>query len=408
MKVTPKYTRSIDDYVKVTGEDDVNELKALGESFRGKSILHINSTPYGGGVAEILHSMVPLMKSLDIDARWEVIEAEDDFFNITKKIHNGLQGNLDISLTEEEWEVYLKWNRYNAEILDLDADFIIVHDPQPMALPSFAKKGKQHWIWRCHIDLTHPNPLFWRRLGPLVNQYDAVIVHSEEYIRDEFKDKAFVSPPSIDPLSDKNRELTGEEVVKVSERFNVDPEKPSITKVARFDPWKDIPAAIDVYKILKKKRDLQLLIISMMARDDPEGLVFYEKVKEHVGQDEDIHILTDEMGVRDLEVNAFQRGSRVGIHTAIREGFGLVVSEMLWKRVPVVARPVGGVKIQVIHGVTGYTASTVQDLAQHVESLLENAGLRKSMGEAGREHVRRNFVITRHVYRYLSLLAKFL
>lgn len=360
-------------------------------------------------MAEILHSMVPVMNSLGIDARWEVLEAEEEFFNTTKKIHNGLQGNFDIAFTDEDWSTYLKWNQYNAEILDLDSDIVLVHDPQPMAIPLFIKKSRAVWIWRCHIDLSAPNPSFWSKLASLLKYYSAVIVHSEEYVQREFLEKAFVSPPSIDPLSDKNRNLTREEIESIFSRFNVDPTRPTITKVARFDPWKDVFTAINVYRILRTRLpEIQLLLVSSMARDDPEGMIFYKRVKEYIKEGEAIHILTDEIGVRDLEVNAFQRGTTVGIHTAIREGFGLAVTEMLWKHVPVVARPVGGVKKQVINGATGFTAFSQDGIAEKVELLIKDETLRRKMGEAGHEHVRRNFVITKHVQRYLSLFADLL
>jgi len=350
--------------------------------------------------------MVPVMNSLGIETRWEVLEAEEEFFNITKKIHNGLQGNINLKLTEEEWNIYLKWNQYNAELLDLDADILLIHDPQPMALPLFVKQKRATWVWRCHIDLSSPNHLFWNKVASLLKHYNAVIVHSEEYVQPEFSSKAFVSPPSIDPLSEKNRELTRDEIEKVFSRFDVNIDRPTITKVARFDPWKDIFTSIDVYRELKGKiPNIQLLLISSMAKDDPEGMIFYNKVKDYIREGEAIYILTDEIGVKDLEVNAFQRGTTVGIHTAIREGFGLAVTEMLWKHVPVVARPVGGVKKQVINNVTGFTAFDKSEIAQKVELLLIDKNLRRKFGEAGHEHVRRNFVITKHVERYLSLFA---
>ena len=372
------------------------------------SIVHVNSTAYGGGVAEILHSMVPLMRSLGIDARWEVMEAEEEFFQVTKKIHNGLQGNTQIMLSEEEWRTYLKWNEYNAQILDLDADIVLVHDPQPMALPMYNRR-ESPWVWRCHIDISTPNLAFWSKIAGLLPYYSAVIVHSEDYVKPEFRGKEYVSPPSIDPLSDKNRELTEEEVRRVFSRFGVDTEKLTLTKVARFDPWKDVFSAVDVLrKVREKEPNVQLLLISSMARDDPEGIVFYEKVNSYVAGDPAVHILTDAIGVKDLEVNAFQRRTTVGIHTAVREGFGLAVTEMLWKKVPVVARPVGGVRKQVVEGITGLTGWSIDELAERVLLLLHDPKLRESLGSAGKEHVKRNFVITRHVQRYLTLFSKLL
>ncbi|ABL78987.1 glycosyltransferase [Thermofilum pendens] len=409
IKATPRYSRRIEDYVPAVGREDIEELVRVAKRLKGVSVVHVNSTAYGGGVAEILHSMVPVMSSLGIDARWEVLEAEDEFFQVTKKIHNGLQGNPSLVLTDEDWRTYLKWNQYNAEILDLDADVVLVHDPQPMALPMFKRGARGVWVWRCHIDISSPNASFWEKLSPFLGYYRGVIVHSEEYVKKEFEDRVLVSPPSIDPLSDKNRELGEKEVESVFKRFGVDPERPVITKVARFDPWKDVFSAVDVFREVKKEvPGAQLLLVSSMARDDPEGAVFYEKVLGYVKGEEGVHILTDAIGVRDLEVNAFQRGTTVGLHTAIREGFGLAVTEMLWKKVPVVARPVGGVKKQVVDGVTGFTAWSVQELAERVKALLADNQLRGRLGEAGREHVRRNFVITQHVKRYLSFFGELL
>ncbi|MEM0093847.1 MAG: glycosyltransferase [Thermofilum sp.] len=408
IRAQPRYSRKVEEYIPAVGLRDIEELQQLAERLKGVSIVHVNSTAYGGGVAEILHSMVPLMRSLGLDAYWEVLEAEDEFFQVTKKMHNGLQGDVRLSLSESDWRTYLRWNEYNAEILNLDADIVLVHDPQPMALPLF-RRGKGVWVWRCHIDIHAPNPNFWNRVSTLLPYYSAVIVHSEEYVKPEFADRAYVSPPSIDPLSDKNRELERSDVERVLSRFGVDPSKPTLAKVARFDPWKDVFAAIDVARTLKKSMpDVQLLLISSMARDDPEGALFYEKVLEYVAGDPSIHILTDAIGVRDLEVNAFQRATTVGLHTATREGFGLAVTEMLWKKVPVVARPVGGVKKQVLDGVTGLTAWSVEELAERALLLLKSEELRRKLGDAGREHVRQNFVITKHVGRYLTLFSSLL
>ncbi|MEZ0345537.1 MAG: glycosyltransferase [Infirmifilum sp.] len=409
MKAVPKYSRSIEDYRRIIGEDAFTQLLNVASMLAGKRIVHVNSTAYGGGVAEILHSMVPLMRSLGIDTEWQVLEAEPEFFQVTKKLHNALQGNYEIELTEEEKNIYFKWNRYNAEILDLDADVVLIHDPQPAALPLFRENRRGVWVWRCHIDISSPNDSVYRFIAQLLPLYKGVIVHSEDYVKPEFAEKVLISPPSIDPLSDKNRLLPREEATRIAEKFGVDESKPILAKVARFDPWKDVFSTVDVYRLLAKKYPgLQLLLISSMASDDPEGAVFYKKVLDYVKGDKGVFILTDERGVHDLEVNAFQTLTTVGLHTAIREGFGLAVTEFLWKKVPVVARPVGGVKKQVIDGVTGYTAWSVEDLAEKASQLLADPEARRRLGEAGRTRVLENFVITRHIQRYLEFFTRLL
>ncbi|QOJ79172.1 glycosyltransferase [Infirmifilum lucidum] len=403
MRAQPKYSRRVEDYREIIGDKAYNELIQIASKLEGKRLVHVNSTSYGGGVAEILHSVVPLMRSLGIDAEWQVLEAEQDFFQVTKKIHNALQGNRKLELTEEERRKYLEWNRYNAEILDLDADIVLIHDPQPMAIPFYARKRGRVWVWRCHIDLSSPNEKVYKFVSQFLPLYNGVIVHSEEYVKPEFENRVLISPPSIDPLSDKNKPLEPKLVESIAGKFGVDPAKPVLAKVARFDPWKDVFSAVDVYRIVAKRYpEAQLLLISSMARDDPEGTVFYRKVVEYVAGDRNVFILTDEQGVHDIEVNAFQRITTVGLHTAVKEGFGLAVTEFLWKNVPVVARPVGGVKKQVIENVTGLTGWSPEELSEKVLHLLRNPEDRARLGRAGREHVLENFVITRHTQRYLS------
>ena len=406
MKVEIKRERKLENYEKIAVEETIYNIKHMAEKLKDLTVVHVNSTAFGGGVAEILSSMIPLMNSIGLKAEWEVIEAPSEFFNITKLFHHGVQG-MEVKLTDEMKEFYLKINKENAEKLDLDKDIIVIHDPQPLAIRYYRSNcGK--WVWRCHIDASTPYKPVWDFVINFVKLYDAYIFHMEEYVQPEIdKSRAYVIKPSIDPLSEKNREMSNTEIEKVLERYDVNPEKPILVQVARFDPWKDPLAAIDVYRKVKEKiPDVQLLFIASMAHDDPEGWIYYEKTARHAGNDYDIHFLTNIVGVGDKEVNAFQRAADVALQMSIREGFGLSVTEALWKGTPVVARGVGGIKVQVINGKTGFTIKGVNDASEKIVYLLKNKSVRDALGRNGREHVRRNFLITRHLYDYLKLFSK--
>jgi len=406
LKVEIKRERKLENYEKIAVEETIYNIKHMAEKLKDLTVVHVNSTAFGGGVAEILSSMIPLMNSIGLKAEWEVIEAPSEFFNITKLFHHGVQG-MEVKLTDEMKEFYLKINRENAEKLDLDKDIIVIHDPQPLAIRYYRSNcGK--WVWRCHIDASTPYKPVWDFVINFVKLYDAYIFHMEEYVQPEIdKSRAYVIKPSIDPLSEKNREMSNTEIEKVLERYDVNPEKPILVQVARFDPWKDPLAAIDVYRKVKEKiPDVQLLFIASMAHDDPEGWIYYEKTARHAGNDYDIHFLTNIVGVGDKEVNAFQRAADVALQMSIREGFGLSVTEALWKGTPVVARGVGGIKVQVINGKTGFIIKGVNDASEKIVYLLKNKSVRDALGRNGREHVRRNFLITRHLYDYLKLFSK--
>lgn len=406
MKVEIKRERKLENYEKIAVEETIYNIKHMAEKLKDLTVVHVNSTAFGGGVAEILSSMIPLMNSIGLKAEWEVIEAPSEFFNITKLFHHGVQG-MEVKLTDEMKEFYLKINRENAEKLDLDKDIIVIHDPQPLAIRYYRSNcGK--WVWRCHIDASTPYKPVWDFVINFVKLYDAYIFHMEEYVQPEIdKSRAYVIKPSIDPLSEKNREMSNTEIEKVLERYDVNPEKPILIQVARFDPWKDPLGAIDVYRKVKEKiPDVQLLFIASMAHDDPEGWIYYEKTARHAGNDYDIHFLTNIVGVGDKEVNAFQRAADVALQMSIREGFGLSVTEALWKGTPVVARGVGGIKVQVINGKTGFIIKGVNDASEKIVYLLKNKSVRDALGRNGREHVRRNFLITRHLYDYLKLFSK--
>lgn len=405
MRVEDFQSKKLEDYKNFYNEEELEEVKALADKLKGLSLTHVNSTSFGGGVAEILYNLVPLMRDIGIKAYWEVIEGEARFFTITKKIHNALQG-AEITLSEEEKESYVKVNKFNAEeVLSINTDVVIVHDPQPLPIRVFYSNGRK-WIWRCHIDLSAPNKLVWKFISKFLEKYDASIFHMKEYIHpDTPTPRKYVMPPSIDPLSPKNMELKWSDVEKILNRFGVDPDKPILLQVARFDPWKDPFAAIDVYRLVKRYfPETQLLLVSSMATDDPEGWEYFEKTARYAGLDEKIFLLTNLKGVGALEVNAFQRAATVVLQMSKREGFGLSVTEALWKKKPVVARPSGGIKLQVIDGETGYLVETVEEAYKRVVYLIKHPEIRDKMGIEGHKHVLKNFTIITHLKNYMHIL----
>jgi trehalose synthase len=393
------------DYEGIVKEDQIQCVRALGDKLKGKSISHVNSTAFGGGVAEILHSLVPLMRDAGMDVHWEVIKGGVDFFTVTKKIHNGLQG-MNMTLTKEDEHTYLEYNKMNSELSILDTDFVMVHDAQPAALIQFYPNKNNKWVWRCHVDLSTPNLSVWGFLEPFISRYDAAIFTAKQYVVPSLNVPTLaIRPPSINPLSEKNRDLTDSEVIEVLNRFDIKPNQPIITQVGRFDPWKDPSGCIDVYRIVKKQLpNVQLLLIAGMATDDPEGWIYLEKTARHAGEDPDIHFLTDLKGVKEHEVNAFQRASQAVLQMSIREGFGLTVAEALWKGVPVVGRRVGGIPLQIIDGENGYLVDTVEQAAERTINLLKNRDMAAKMGASGREYVRENFLILCQLRDYMMLL----
>ncbi len=394
------------DFTRVVGEEEVNEIRALAAGFQGKSLTQINSTAYGGGVAEILRNMVPLMRDCGLDVKWQVIKGSYEFFNVTKKIHNALQG-MNVDLTDDERKIYIEYNKTNSQLTEIDSDYVVVHDNQPAPLIEFYPTRHGKWIWRCHVDLSTPNIAVWNFLEQFVSHYNAAIFSSEKYVIPSLRvAKTAIISPSINPLSDKNRELPEDLTAKILEKHGVHADKPIIAQVGRFDLWKDTLGVIDVYRLVKKEiPQVQLLLVASMASDDPEGWLYFEKTARHAGDDGDVHFLTDLVGVRDVEVNAFQRSANVMLQMSTREGFGLTVSEALWKGVPVVGRNVGGIPLQIVDGESGYLVNTVEDAAEKTVHLLKNADEAKKMGKAGRERVLKNFLITQNLKSYFKLLS---
>ena len=405
---TDLQAQSLAAYQTIVGAEVVDAIRALAEPLHGARVAHINATAYGGGVAEILYTLVPLMRDVGLAADWWVIEGADEFFSVTKAFHNGLQG-ADIPLTAEMKEIYERYNRRNAaDFSPANYDFIVVHDPQPAALRAILGCHNARWVWRCHIDTSTPNPAFWDYLRPFLTEYDAAIFTLQDFVGQglELAHIAII-PPSIDPLSPKNCPLSPQEVRGVVARFGVDTTRPLLVQVSRFDPWKDPLGVIDAYRLVKQEMpQVQLALVGSMAADDPEGWFFYDRTLRHAGEDDDIYVLHNFHGVGAPEVNAFQRAADVVIQKSTREGFGLVVTEALWKGKPVVGGRAGGIPLQVIDGETGFLVESIAECAEKTLYLLRHPQESKEMGEKAREHVRQHFLITRHLRDYLELFRR--
>lgn len=394
----------IKQYSGIAPKGDLLLIQKLCKALRGRSFLHINSTKEGGGVAEILQRMIPLLQDLGIDARWEVIEGDAKFFDFTKKTHNALQGNQE-KFTREMWDYYYEVNKRNRKNLDLDADAVLIHDPQPAPLIDFrrrpTKKRKNIWMWRCHIDVSNPMNAVWTNLKKYVEKYDAAIFSVTKFVKSLPIDE-FIVTPSIDPLSDKNRDLTVKEIDEIGEKFNIPRDKPIILQVSRFDRFKDPIGVINAYKIVKKYNECRLILAGSPATDDPEGEAILEEVREYAGNDDDIHILLLPPDYH-KEINALQRMSDVILQKSIKEGFGLTVSEAMWKEKPIIGGAVGGIPLQIVHGVTGFVVHSVEGAAFRIRQFLNNPDMARRMGQQGREYVRNNFLLTRQIRDYLSL-----
>jgi trehalose synthase len=395
--------KKLADYAQVIGQKRYEHLRTLAKAAKGRRMLHINATAYGGGVAEILQNLVPLLRDAGVDAHWAVLDAPPAFYDITKKVHNALQG-MKLDLSDTEKKLFLDVARENAEQLT-DADVVLAHDPQAVALRHFAKDpDRAGWVWRCHIDLTTAHQPVWEFLRPFVEEHDASIWTMPQFVRPDLKQKVLIQAPTIDPFSEKNRDMPIDEAREIVRTFKVDPGRPILLQVSRFDPWKDPLGVIDAYRLTKKEvPTVQLVMIGSLADDDPEGQEYFDRTKKHAGGDPDVFLFTNLDGVKDREVNAFQRASTVVIQKSLREGFGLVVAEALWKGIPVVAGKVGGIVIQIQDGVSGYLVTSPEECAERCLDLLRDPALRTRMAAAGREHVRDNFLITRDLRDQLEL-----
>lgn len=394
---------TLQDYEEVTGPGVIEELRVLAGRVRGRRMQHINSTSVGGGVAEILTRMIPLLRELETDAHWNVIKGDQAFFNVTKAFHNALHGKPE-EITADMFEVFRATTAMNLRELDFDGDVMVIHDPQPAGLVQCRNGAGRNWIWRCHIDVSAPQADVWNFLRPWIEQYDAAVFSMPDFAQ-QLPIPQYRVAPSIDPLSDKNKPLEPGQIAKVLDKYGIDPGRPVLVQISRFDRLKDPLGVVAAYRMVKKRHNCQLVLAGGGASDDPEGEEVLHEVQESAAGDPDIHVLLLPP-FSDLEINALVRGSTVVVQKSLREGFGLTVSEALWKKKPVVASAVGGIKLQVIDGVTGFLVHSPEGAANRIAQLLRDRRLRERMGENGYEHVKQNFLVTRQVKdSILTMLA---
>lgn len=396
--------RAIDEYRSIVGDKVISDIVKMAKNLYGLRVLHINSTYYGGGVAEMLYSLIPLLNDVGVSVDWRILRGTPEFFTITKKFHNAIQGD-QINLSDIKKTLYIQNNQDFASYCQIDADCVIIHDPQPLPLIRFYKR-KQPWIWRCHVDLSRPNPQLWDYLKGFILRYDRVIVSDCRYMKEDLPMDYSVIHPVIDPLSSKNKEISKDLIIRTLKKYAVPTDKPILTQISRFDKWKDPANVIEMFKLVKAKIDCRLVLCGSMAADDPEGIQIYQKILQrannHVAK-RDVILLTVEDNIL---VNALQRISSVVIQKSIREGFGLTVTEALWKEKPVVASNVGGIPLQMVDGETGYLIdpTDIKTGAARVISILGNPEEAKRLGTNGREMVLKKFLITRHLYDDLKML----
>jgi trehalose synthase len=396
---------SLDQYAPHVGAAEIDELRALAAPLKGRRVQMVNSTAVGGGVAEILTGLLPLMSELGLQTSWDVLAGGQDFFEVTKAFHNALHG-APYTADPRHFEIFRAYTEQNRTLVRDDVEFTEIHDPQPAGLIESRPGKKGHWIWRCHIDLSQPNQDVWKFLEGYVSRFGGSIFSAPQFAR-QLPIPQYLFYPSIDPLSDKNRELEPEFVNAVVERFGIDRKRPLLTQISRFDRLKDPVGVIRAYRIVKRYFDCQLALAGGGASDDPEGIEVLAEVREAAQNDPDIHILELSPSAP-TEVNALQRASTVVIQKSLREGFGLTVAEALWKKKPVVASAVGGIPTQVIHNQTGLLAHSVEGAAYQIRYLLSHPDLAARLGEQGHEHVREQFLITANVKRYLTLFLHLL
>jgi trehalose synthase len=391
----------LSDYKDVVDRDVVGELYTLASHVGNRSVKMVNSTAVGGGVAEMLHRVVPLLNELGIETKWEVIKGGADFFDITKAFHNALQGKEEY-FEPEVFKTYLAYNEMNYQEMSFDEDLVVIHDPQPASLIKWQKKRKNKWVWRCHIDMSHPNQQVWDFLRAYVELYDAAIFSSPLF-SPQLKIPQYRFYPAIDPLADKNRELDGDYISGVLDKYEIPRDKPIVTQISRYDPWKDPVGVIQAFKMARKHVDCRLLMVGDKAADDPEAEEILAQVSEAAGNDPDIKIIFLTHSIP-TEINAFQRASDIVLQKSIREGFALTVSEALWKYRPVIGGAVGGIPAQIIHGYTGMLVHSVEGASLQIRTLLQQPELTKKLGENGHQRVKDEFLITKLLKRYLLLL----
>jgi trehalose synthase len=398
--------KHLSDYASIVGRSLIDEIQERVENLKDKRILHLSATAFGGGVAEILYTLVPLMVDVGLQCEWQVIYGREEFFTATKVMHNALQGNPH-DLTAEQWEIWRQYNEINATELSDGWDVCIVHDPQPAAIASLVGAKARHWVWRCHIDLSTPNPATLQRLVSVLDPYQAGVFHMPQYVPAEMDGRAHIIPPAIDPLAPKNMAFAPEDAAYICEQFGIDVDRPLLCQISRFDPWKDPLGVIDAYRIVKRDLpEIQLALVGSMATDDPEGWDYFNATVAHADGDPDIHILNNLNNVGAIEVNAFQSHCDVVIQKSTREGFGLTVTEAIWKARPFIGGAVGGIPLQISDGETGFLVSSVHECAQRALEFLHDPGLGRRLGRAGKESARRHFLTPRLLRDWLNLFEQ--
>jgi trehalose synthase len=397
------------DYASLATRGLMEEIHRLAEPLRGKRVVHLSATAYGGGVAEINYALVPLMADIGLDVEWRIIKGADEFFAVTKTIHNALQGDPH-GLASEQQEIFRRYNAENAAEFTDDYDFVIVHDPQPAFMVDHFPGSTARWIWRCHIDLSTPNPDVIEFLAPALERYDAAVFHRQQYVPDEAAlREAFIWPPAIDPLTPKNMALSAEDAAYVVDQFGIHLDRPLLTQISRFDPWKDPLGVIDAYRVVKQTHpEVQLALVGSMAHDDPEGWDYYNQTVAYAAGDPDIYILSNLNNVGSVEVNAFQVHSAAVLQKSIREGFGLTVTEALWKTRPTVAGRVGGIVVQIQDGETGWLVDSSTDCAEACIEVLRDPTEARQRALRGKEFVRRHFLTPRLLRDWLVLFNRLL
>lgn len=392
---------SLNDYAPIVGPEVIGQLQRLAESLANRKFVHINSTRTGGGVAEILNRAVPLLNQLGLQTHWEVIVGDPFFYEITKAMHNALQGHK-VNFTQAMFNHYLEVNLDNARRCDWEADYTLVHDPQPAYMIKELRPRSKHWVWRCHIDVSRPNLQVWRLLREVVSQYEASIFSMSQFAQ-SLPHPQYLIRPSIDPLSEKNRDLTPEEIKAVLERLGIERDKPIVLQVSRFDSFKDPVGVIQAFRMVRRHTPCKLVLAGGEATDDPEGPRIFAEVQEAARGEPDIQILLLPADAHH-EVNALQRAADVIVQKSTREGFGLTVTEAMWKGKPVIGGAVGGIVLQIQDYNTGFRVYSPEGCAFRIRYLLHRPGLADRMGQLAREFVRNHFLITRNIRDYLTLM----
>jgi trehalose synthase len=396
-------SKNLSDYTHICGRELIAEIRELAEPLQGSRVVHVSATAFGGGVSEILNALVPLMRDVGLECEWQVIYGREEFFTATKLLHNALQGAPQ-DLDEEQWATWRRYNEMNARELSDGWDVCLIHDPQPAALFGLVPQKARGWVWRCHIDLSTPNEQTLATLRPYIEAYPESLFHMPEYVPHGMQGRVHVVPPAIDPLTPKNMALSPEDGAFVCEQFGIDVDRPLMCQVSRFDPWKDPLGVIDAYRLVKAELpNVQLALVGSMASDDPEGWDYFNATIGHAEGDPDIHILNNFNNVGAIEVNAFQSHADVVIQKSTREGFGLTVSEAIWKARPFVGGNVGGIPLQIEDGVTGYLVSSAEQCAERTLEVLKDPALGKFLGRRGKEHVRTHFLMPRYLRDYLRI-----